>query len=307
LLKGLIDSLRETKGMAESAYQLADEYTVLEDLEHEYSKKEVCKRIYLDEMEEVDSQIWAPNGMLPTLLRAMRMDNGGNEPTRETYQEELNKVNQWLKQVLNGWYVRSKNNLPTLAHIIECNRLARRELYSYYCCEILAKELRLAIEKANRVQQIEASAVPAFPSSPTETPDDGIDPDHIISTKFNRQMVVETIKLTKPIIGDTQNRYGYLMKVMIDHRIIMIQESDHSKFARFIASCFNDEALDIERLKGSIRQGIKKMKEYYHKNAEQVLLPYWTWQDSSIHENYCRQFGEIFERNGFLKPRTDNK
>ena len=316
-LKKLTDDMtvaqNEINGLKDFVFQLNNELEAIKDVEREYSKKEICGQIYLSELAEIEAYISAPKGMLPSYFELLRMENNEGSPSTEIYSSKLAKINHWFEQFMTTWYIRAKDDTEKLAHIIETEHLSRIELNGYYCCEILAKALRKAIEdknsvKAMMVQQTETSGVPSLSSNNKQ--DSGIneiDPDHIISEKYNKLKVVEAVLLTKPIIRGVQKRYAYLMKTMIDLRIIIIQESEQLKFARFIARCFKDDAIDVDKVKGSIRQTIRQMREKHHIQPDQVLSPYWLWDDSSIDENICQQLGKIFEENGFEKPRKIEK
>ncbi len=316
-LKKLTDDMTvaqiEIKGLQDFVFQLNNELETIKDVEREYSKKEVCGQIYLSEMKEMEKYIRTPEGMLPAYFKQLRIEKNEESLSVETYSSELAKINHWFEQFMTTWYVRAKDDTEKLAHIIETEHLSRIELNGYYCCEILAKELKQRIKGKNNVndmmvQQTETSGVPSLSSNKMQ--DNGIneiDPDNIISEKYNKVKVVEAVLQTKPIIRGVQKRYAYLMKAMIDLRIIIIQESEQLKFARFIARCFKDDAIDVDKVKGSIRQTIRKMREKHHIQPDQVLSPYWLWDDSSIDENICQQFGKIFEDNGFEKPRKIEK
>lgn len=303
----------EIKGLQDFVFQLNNELEAIKDVEREYSKKEVCGQIYLKEMNEMETYIRTPEGMLPTYVKQLRIEKNEESLSVETYSSELAKIKYWFEQFMTTWYVRAKDDTEKLAHIIETEHLSRVELNGYYCCEILAKELKQRIKGKNNVndmmvQQTETSGVPSLSSNKMQ--DNGIneiDPDNIISEKYNKVKVVEAVLQTKPIIRGVQKRYAYLMKTMIDLRIIMIKESEQLKFARFIARCFKDDPIDVDKVKGSIRQTIRKMREKHHIQPDQVLSPYWLWDDSSIDENICQQFGKIFEENGFEKPRKIEK
>ena len=316
-LKELTDDMtvaqNEIKGLQDFVFQLNNELEAIKDVEREYSKKEVCGQIYLSEMKEMEKYIRTPEGMLPTYFKQLGIEKNEESLSVETYSSELAKINHWFEQFMTTWYIRAKDDTEKLAHIIETEHLSRVELNGYYCCEILAKELKQRIKGKNiandmMVQQTENAGVLSLSSNNMQ--DNGIneiDPDNIISEKYNKVKVVEAVLQTKPIIRGVQKRYAYLMKTMIDLRIIMIQESEQLKFSRFIARCFKDDTIDVDKVKGSIRQTIRQMREKHHIQPDQVLSPYWLWDDSSIDENICQQFGKIFEDKGFEKPRKIEK
>ena len=313
-LKELIDALKGTKGMLDFGLKLEDEYKIIEDLEHEYSKKEVCGRIYLNEMNEMEKFINATEGKLLTYFKQLRMENNDEVPSTETYSSELKKINLWLKQFMVTWYAAAKDDTDTLAHIIETEHLSRIELNGYYCCEILAKELKQRIKGKNNVndmmvQPAENAGVPSLSSltnKESDPTDDGIDPDHIISVKFDKQMVIKSISESQQIIDKTQRRYAYLMKVLIDHKVINIQESDQLKFAKFIISYLKDEKVNLGHFKETICKGIARLKSINNIPSDQVLPYYWLWEKESKEKKLCMEIGEIFEKNGFSMPRISD-
>ena len=315
-LKELIDEMiaaqNEIKGLEAFVSQLQKELETIKDNEREYSKQEVCKRIYLDEMSEIEKQISAPNGKLLAYFEMLKMENNGDEPTIETYSSELTKINNWLNQFITTWYAAAKNDTAKLAHIIETYQISRVELNGYYFCEILAKILKQKILGNNNindmmVHQTEKADVPSLSSlanKKIEPSDDGIDPEHIIINNNIKDKIVEAVLQCRPLLDIEQIRYGYLMKVMIDHRIINIKQSNQLKFVIFIASCFKDKPINVEKIKNSTRQGIAKMMNVNNIPSGQILMPYYSWEKPSIERDNCMQFGEILENNGLMRPKS---
>ena len=314
-LKKLTDDMtvaqNEINGLKDFVFQLNNELEAIKDVEREYSKKEICGQIYLSELAEIEAYISAPFGMLPSYFDLLRMENNEGSPSTEIYSSKLAEINHWFEQFMTTWYVRAKDDTDTLAHIIETEHLSRIELYGYYCCEILAKELKKRIKEKNNekdmmVQQTENSGVPtlsSFTTKESETTDDGIDPDHIITGKFDKQLVIKSITESQTIIDNTQRRYAYLMKVMIDHKVINIQETDQLKFARFIISYLNDDTINLKHLKETICKGIARLRDINNIPSDQVLPYYWRWEKETKELKICMDIGEIFEKNGLSKPR----
>lgn len=317
-LKKLTDNMtvaqNEINGLKDFVFQLNNELETIKDVEREYSKKEVCGQIYLKEMNEMEKYIRTPEGMLPTYFKQLGIEKNEESLSVETYSSELAKINHWFEQFMTTWYIRAKDDTEKLAHIIETEHLSRVELNGYYCCEILAKDLKQRIKGKNNVndmmvQPAENAGVPSLSSltnKESDPTDDGIDPDHIISVKFDKQMVIKSISESQQIIDKTQRRYAYLMKVMIDHKVINIQESDQLKFAKFIISYLKDEKVNLGHFKETICKGIARLKSINNIPSDQVLPYYWVWEKESKEKKLCMEIGEIFEKNGFSMPRISD-
>ena len=119
-------------------------------------------------------------------------------------------------------------------------------------------------------------------------------------------MVIKSISESQQIIDKTQRRYAYLMKVMIDHKVINIQESDQLKFAKFIISYLKDEKVNLGHFKETICKGIARLKSINNIPSDQVLPYYWVWEKESKEKKLCMEIGEIFEKNGFSMPRISD-
>ena len=308
-LKGLLERLRTQSGMADCALRLEEEFAIIEDVKREYTKEEVCARIYREEMAELDA-----HAILSDYHKQLRMDNNGREPTPEMLSSNLSKINAWLKVFLNGWYVRWKreNNLVKLAHTIMSAQLTRKELYGYYCCEIIAR----ALEQQTQ-EQSPASGVPvqttgtmgvepplSTDDAPNSPSDEELDPERIILGTLDKQEVRAAVQEAEAFNKGKQYRYALLMKVMMDHRIITIQQSDQVDFARSLVCWLPDKALDARKTTLSIRQGFTKMMKNQGLVSPQVLPFYWLWKNTDKEWQLCTQIGEVFERHGFPRPKA---
>ena len=313
-LKKLTDDMtvaqNEIKGLQDFVFQLNNELEAIKDVEREYSKKELCGRIYLKEMNEMETYICTPEGMLPTYFKQLRIEKNEESLSVETYSSELAQINHWFEQFMTTWYVRAKDDTERLAHIIETEHLTRVELYGYYCCEILAKELKKKIKEINNVndmmvQQTENAGVLSlsYINKTNDLIDEEIDPDHIIYEKYDKQEVIKSITDSLTIIGKTQRRYAYLMKVMIDHKVIRIHESDQLKFAKFIISYLKDDSIDLGKFTETICKGIARLRNINNIPSDQVLPYYWRWERETKELKICMEIGEIFEKKGFSRPR----
>ena len=210
---------------------------------------------------------------------------------------------------MNGWYVRTKHSAARLAATIRCEHYTRRELYGYYCCEIIAKALKNAIKEKTIAPDTSLQPSAAIPplvvmSQSTDDPaDTELDPYKIIIDHLDKQRVVETVKKVAANICDEPYKFAHLMKVMIDHRIIMAQQSEQAKFSKALAHWLMDNGYEADKLKGCIRQRYAKIMESLNLKSPQVLPYYWTWPDTNPDKHICYQIGAIFEESGFLKPR----
>jgi len=310
-LREIIERLGQVSGMSECVLQLQREYDVIEHLDHEYSKSIVCARIYKNEIEEIERQARKPYGMLTQFFGQLRMDNNDTDPSSEELQHNLNSINLWLRDFMDGWYIRTKSNTEKLAMSIKCEHFTRHELYGYYCCEILAKTLKQVVTHQCSIAEIMGSAEDAaetisMPLSETRnlnSSDEESDPYNIIPNTFDKRRILEIALQADAIIQRETYKYAHLLKVMIDYRVVTIQQSEQAKFAKTIAHWHKDNEMDADKLKGSIRQRISKMMDARNLKTGQILSPFWTWPDTDPNKQICMQIGDIFERNGFGKPR----
>lgn len=302
-LKELIELLKPRSGMAESAARLEEELAIIEDVAREYSKEAVCARIYREEMAELDAQ-----AILSNYHQQLCMVNNGSEPTLEMLSSDLKNINAWLKDFLGGWYVRQKHELEKLAHTIKCEKLTRKELYGYYCCEIIAQALEQMIKEQSPASDLSPAPDTESPlstnDSPTCTRDEESDPQGIIFDKFDKREVRAAVQEAEMLIQNKQNRYANMMKVMMDHRIIAVQQSDRIKFTRSLVCWLPNKAMDADKVRQSIGQGFTNMKKECGLKSTEVLPFYWLWKEMGFNRDLCCQMGEIFERHGFPRPRA---
>ena len=308
-LKELIESLRTRSGMADCVLRLEEEFAVIEDVEREYSKEEVCARIYREEMAELDA-----HAILSDYHKQLLMDNNGSEPTLEMLSSNLSKINAWLKVFLNGWYVHwmKDNNLVKLAHTIMSAQLTRKELYGYYCCEIIARALEQQTQEQSPASGVPVQTVGTMGVEPPLSTDDvpnspsdkELDPVGIILGTLNKQEVRAAVQEAELLIQGDQYRYTLLMKVMMDHRIITIKQSEQAKFARSLVCWLPDKQMDADKVKQSISQRFRKIREEQGLKPKQVLPFYWLWKNTDQDWQLCTQIGEVFERHGFPRPKA---
>ena len=309
-LKELIESLRTRSGMADCVLRLEEEFAVIEDVEREYSKEEVCARIYREEMAELDA-----NAILSDYHNQLLMDNNGREPTLEMLSSNLSKINEWLKVFLNGWYVHWKreHNLAKLAHTIKSAQLTHKELYGYYCCEIIARALEQQIQEQSRASGVPVQTAGTMDvesslstdDAPNSLSDEELDPKKIILGTLDKQAVRAAVQEAGSFIQKkNQYRYALLMKVMMDHRIITVLQSDQADFARSLVCWLPDKALDADKVKQSISQRFRKIREEQGLQPTEVLPFYWLWKNTDQDWQLCTQIGEVFERHGFPRPKA---
>ena len=312
-LKALTDALTARTDIDEDTIehmqQIKSEVEIFADIEREYSKKDTCARIYIEEKAEVERQIRKSTGLLLSYCKQLHMEHNSQTLLAETYISELNKVNLWLMQFMNSWYMRAKDDIASLAHIIESEQLTRSELYSYYCCEILAKLLKQTIDEDTDIDELlgEPTETPLEPTVievQNDAPHEGFDPEQIVNPTCNKQNVLKSVLKAQEIINGTNVRYYYLMKAMIDHRVINLKHEEYSKFARFIQSCLQEEKIDIDKMANSLRKGSERLKRIHSVMPGHTPSQYWVWGESSEESTLCTRFGEILTSNGLPKPRS---
>ena len=309
-LREILQRLDQVTGMAECVLQLKKEYDYIEWLEHTYSKEDVCGKIYKEELSELENLAINPFGLCTQFFGQLVGENHDLESNKEVLTSALNKINEWLKGFMHGWYVRTKGSTARLAHTIKCEQLTRRELYGYYCCEILAKYLRGVLKGKYTIDEmlghyVEPNSKPlSIVADETNIiPIEEIDPNNIINGGFDKHRVVETVREVAAIIQSEPYKYTHLMKVMIDHRVILLQQVDYSKFSNALADWVKDNPIEPKKVKESIRQRFKKIMDNHGLDAGKALRPYWLWDDTDLDRQICVHIGAIFERNGFSKPR----
>lgn len=150
------------------------------------------------------------------------------------------------------------------------------------------------------------SSAPSTPSTPLQKggTGEGLDPYHILHPDADPQLVQECVRQAEALIGDNQYKYAHLMKVMLDHQVLSIQQSDHDPFARTLElwGCAGGKRSDL--IKASIRQRLRKIMNARQTPAGHTLSLYRTWPDTDPDRQICSQLASIFTQAGFEYPRS---
>lgn len=308
-LRDVCQLLDRHKGMSESNDRLKAEYEAIEQIEHEYSKPQVCARIYKEEMAELDRLAHGQQGMLMQFFEQLRLANNDQDPTIDQLNEELQGLNTWLSGFMNGWYTRTKRNMTSLATTIKCEHLTRRELYGYYSCEILAQVVKQVSSGQRTIAEILCQPIVASVSkqnSPVNDPTlEDYDPYQILPANVNKQQVRDAVIEVDSVTLGVPYKYAHVQKVMIDYRITTMQQSDQADFAQTLLHWhLGSKSKDATALKNSIRQRTDKIMEQRgcSKARNQVLPPFWLWPENDADRQICEQIAPIFEQHGFRRP-----
>lgn len=308
--------LERHKGMSEANDRLKSEYEAIEQLEHEYSKPRVCARIYKEEMAELEQLACGQHGMLMQFFEQQRLAHNGQDPTPEQLTTILTSLNQWLSGFMNGWYTRTKRNLEHLACTIKCEHLTRRELYSYYSCEILAHVVADVLKGKTTIAELlnQAEGIASAPhvvdrpslSQPVDFTIEDYDPYNIIPSNLPKQRVRDCAIAADAVIHGEGYKYAHLLKVMIDHRVTTATQSEQADFAKTLVAWHLGDGKEADKLKNSIRQRIGKMMTNRHIATGLSLPLYRTWPDNDPDRLICEQIAPFFEEAGFGYPRACN-
>ncbi len=316
-LGSVIELLGQTPGLADCALMLEPGCETLKDLEREYSKEEVCARIYCMELAEVEASGLDQFGWRKQYFVTVVGENLDAGVTRQALEKSLADIDDWLKGFLNGYYLRMKHDVVKLAHVIMCEQLTRPELYSYYCCEILARCLRAVLngecsltdmleppEKGAdpiAAPQLKVGKVPAGMPKAATTATATPDPEHVI-TVSDKQGVVKVVREVAEQIVSQKCEYAHLMRVMTDHQLIKLRQNDYALFGRALVLWLGDPVGSYKSVAESMRGRINRILRNQGLATGQQLPEYWLWDKDDEDRRICMQMADIFARNGFPRP-----
>jgi len=147
-------------------------------------------------------------------------------------------------------------------------------------------------------EEIAALDAPSASASPAAaTPD--LDPYDILHPEVDKPLVMECVRQAEKLVGQDQYKNAHLMKVMFDHNLLRIGQSDHEPFARTLEhwQCSNGKPAQL--IKGSIRQRLNKMKSNRNVQPGQDLPVYRLWPDDDPDKKICVQIAQVFNQAGF--------
>ena len=294
-------------GMSESVGRLTEALDRICQLEADYTSGSIRARIYREEMAEMEQQAYGPHGLLAQFFGQLEYDNNRQPPTRAQISDVLQQIHSWLSRFMNGWYPRYKHSVESLASGLRYEHLTRLELYGYYVCEILARQLQLIVTGQRTLAEVMGQATQPLPTSApvaTTTAADDIDPYHILSPGINRQQLLEAMADAEAFTQGEPYKYFHIFKVLIDYHLTTLQQSDQAPFAQTLVHWhMGTRSKDVSVLKNSIRQRTDKLMDHLHlsKSRHQVLPPFWCWPDSDQDRYLCQQLAPIFERHGFVR------